>query len=303
MTERFPSPISDYAFALLFGDQRHIEILTAFLKSVLDLPEDEYGHLTIVNPFLKRLRRKDKLGIVDVRVHTKSGRIIHVEIQVSPFTWMRNRIVFYIAKLLWSQLRSGGSYEEIHEVISIVICDYPLLPEEPGYLNEYSLRNAGSGKPFTDLIKIITLELPKLPEAPDDQKVWSWAKFFRVKTREELEAASAAAKGNRGLEMAVAEYKKLTWSERRQMIAEEREKARRDKIAMLHYARHEGREEGLTLGRMEGEARGMEKGEAIGEARGQQKLAALLKSGKTLDEALAILQAEAGSNNSGSQGE
>jgi hypothetical protein len=116
--------------------------------------------------------------------------------------------------------------------------------------------------------KIITLELPKLPEAPDAQKVWSWAKFFRVKTRGELEAASAAAKGNRGLEMAVAEYKKLTWSERRQMIAEEKEKARRDKIAMLHYARNEG----LALGRMQ--------------------LAALLKSGKTLDEALAILQAE-----------
>jgi type II secretory pathway component PulF len=82
----------------------------------------------------------------------------------------------------------------------------------------------------------------------------------------------AADKGNRGLKMAVAEYKKLTWSERRQMIAEEKEKARRDKIAMLHYARNEGREEGLTLGRMQ--------------------LAALLKSGKTLDEALEILQAE-----------
>jgi hypothetical protein len=68
-------------------------------------------------------------------------------------------------------------------------------------------------------VKIITLELPKLPEAPDAQKVWSWAKFFRVKTREELEAASAAAKGNRGLEMAAAEYKKLTRSERRRMIA------------------------------------------------------------------------------------
>jgi type II secretory pathway component PulF len=68
------------------------------------------------------------------------------------------------------------------------------------------------------------------------------------------------------------------------MIAEEKEKARRDKIAMLHYARHEGRlegrEEGLTLGRLEGEARG------------RMQLAALLKSGKTLDEALAILQAE-----------
>jgi predicted transposase/invertase (TIGR01784 family) len=51
--------------------------------------------------------------------------------------------------------------------------------------------------------------------------------------------------------MAVAEYQKLTWNERRQMIAEEKEKARRDKIAMLHYARHEGEAIGEARGRME----------------------------------------------------
>ncbi|MDR2482630.1 MAG: Rpn family recombination-promoting nuclease/putative transposase [Treponema sp.] len=76
------------------------------------------------------------------------------------------------------------------------------LPEELGYLNEYSLRNAGSGKPFTVLIKIITLELPKLPEAPDDQKVWSWAKFFRVKTREEMEGEQGAGNGGNGVQEA-----------------------------------------------------------------------------------------------------
>ncbi|MDR2482454.1 MAG: hypothetical protein LBD08_02350 [Treponema sp.] len=68
--------------------------------------------------------------------------------------------------------------------------------------------------------------------------------------------------------MAVAEYKKLTWSERRQMIAEEKEKARRDKIAMLHYARNEG--------------------EAIGEARGQniarEQILGFLDQGMSLKE-------------------
>jgi hypothetical protein len=121
------------------------------------------------------------------------------------------------------------------------------------------------------------LELSKLPEAPDDKKVWSWAKFFRIKTRGELEAASAAAKGNQGLEMAAAEYKKLTRSARGRMIAG-------DKTAILHDAWNEDREKGLALGRLEGET--------IGEARDRQKLAALIKSGKTLDEALTILQAE-----------
>jgi hypothetical protein len=87
-----------------------------------------------------------------------------------------------------------------------------------------------------------------------------------------LEVITAAAKGNKGLEMAVAEYKKLTWSERRRMIAEEKEKARRDKIAMLDYAWNEGRE----------------KGEALGEARGQsmerEQILGLLDQGMSLEE-------------------
>jgi type II secretory pathway component PulF len=61
---------------------------------------------------------------------------------------------------------------------------------------------------------------------------------------------------------------------------------------MLHYARHEGEAIGEARGRMEGLALGRLEGETIGEARGRMQLAALLKSGKTLDEALAILQAE-----------
>ncbi|MDR1306187.1 MAG: Rpn family recombination-promoting nuclease/putative transposase [Treponema sp.] len=41
------SPLNDYVFSLLFGDQRHIKILAAFLKSVLDIPEEDYASLTI----------------------------------------------------------------------------------------------------------------------------------------------------------------------------------------------------------------------------------------------------------------
>ena len=41
---------SDFVFKLIFGDQRNVDILTGFLKSVLDIPESEYDHITIVDP-------------------------------------------------------------------------------------------------------------------------------------------------------------------------------------------------------------------------------------------------------------
>ena len=45
---------SDFVFKLIFGDQRNVDILADFLKSVLDIPEAEYEKLTIVDPHVKR---------------------------------------------------------------------------------------------------------------------------------------------------------------------------------------------------------------------------------------------------------
>ena len=45
---------SDFVFRLIFGDQRNVDILAAFLRCVLDIPDDEYDHLTIVDPYLKK---------------------------------------------------------------------------------------------------------------------------------------------------------------------------------------------------------------------------------------------------------
>jgi len=74
---------SDFVFKLIFGDQRNVDILADFLKSVLDIPEEEYDYLTIVDPYLKKASEDDKYGILDVRVNTKSGQVIHAEIMVN----------------------------------------------------------------------------------------------------------------------------------------------------------------------------------------------------------------------------
>ena len=55
---------------MLFGDEHSTDIVTDFLKSVLDLPHDEYDEVIIVDPHLLRKQKTDKLGIVDVRLKT-----------------------------------------------------------------------------------------------------------------------------------------------------------------------------------------------------------------------------------------
>jgi len=43
---------SDFVFKLIFGDQRNVDILASFLMSVLDISNDEYDHLTVVDPLM-----------------------------------------------------------------------------------------------------------------------------------------------------------------------------------------------------------------------------------------------------------
>jgi predicted transposase/invertase (TIGR01784 family) len=72
-------PKIDFAFKLLFGDRRSKNILADFLKAVLPgLAREEFDELTIVDPHLKRELDGDKLEILDVKLHTASGKSVDI---------------------------------------------------------------------------------------------------------------------------------------------------------------------------------------------------------------------------------
>jgi predicted transposase/invertase (TIGR01784 family) len=72
-------PASDWVFKLLFGDERNKDNLINLLKTFIELPNEEY-ELIFLDPHLKPEAEDDKLGILDVKVKTKSGRILNIEI-------------------------------------------------------------------------------------------------------------------------------------------------------------------------------------------------------------------------------
>ena len=84
---------SDVIFKILFADELNKAFLISFLMAVLKLDIDEYADIQIVDPQLKRRRKGDKLGILDVKVRTKAGKIVNIEIQLQITSEMRERIV------------------------------------------------------------------------------------------------------------------------------------------------------------------------------------------------------------------
>ena len=185
MLESILPPKSNTVFQLLFGDQRNVELLADFLKAVIDIPEDEYGDIVIINPHLPREYPDKKLGVVDLRLTTRSGQIIHVEIQRKPVPAMRDRLVFYDSNLISGQISKGEEYSSLKRVISILITDYPLIPESPPYHHRFTLYDPRTTVEFTNILEIHTLELPKIPETPDVY-LWNWLRFFRAETSPDI---------------------------------------------------------------------------------------------------------------------
>ncbi|MDR3350008.1 MAG: Rpn family recombination-promoting nuclease/putative transposase, partial [Acidaminococcales bacterium] len=187
MSKEILSPKNDFIFKLIFGDQRNADVLASFLQAVLDLPKSEYEELSIVDPHLKRESADDKLSVLDVKIHTKSGKVVEVEIQILETPQMRERIVYYAGKMITEQISRGEDYGAIKRVISIVITDYELIKENRKYHNRYRLYDKESGSEFTDILEVNTLELPKVPKRDDRTELFDWLLFLKSEGGEELE--------------------------------------------------------------------------------------------------------------------
>jgi predicted transposase/invertase (TIGR01784 family) len=244
----------------VFGTQKSIENTAGLLKAVLDLDSGEYKSLQIVDPHLRRRWKKDKMGIVDIRINTSSGKVLHIEVQVGFDPDMIPRTLFYNGRLLTEQVGAGDPYRKIRRTITIVIADHILLPDEAQdrYRNVYRFLNTVSYKAFTDLQELIIIELPKVPEQDDGTSLWPWLQYFKCKTQEELDML---AKNYPEIEPAVRRFRHFSPVRAIRDMIFEYEDARRIRAGRDAYAREQG----------------------------QKELVDLLESGETLEEAKRIL--------------
>ena len=266
MTTELLLPTSDIVFRMLFGSERNTDILSAFLKAVLLLPGDELAEVAIMNPLLDSEFPDVKATILDVKAKTASGRRIDIEMQMDNYAEMKQRIMFYTAKMFTEQVGPGDDYDRICPVVCILVTDFRMI-ENAYYHNRYRLHDPRTGSEFTDLLEINVLELPKTPGAAtaDDAALLTWLKFLKAKNREEMEML---AQGNPEIQKAVKRLVELSADDKARMIYEARLKLQRDKAA---YGRdqhmkgwEEGREEGWEEGREEGLEEGLEKGREEG---------------------------------------
>jgi predicted transposase/invertase (TIGR01784 family) len=244
MEKSFISPLNDYVVKCIYGDQKNIANTRELLKPILGIPPEEYGKLTIREPFLKRRWKKDKLGLLDIRLTTTTGKSVDVEVQVERDKTMRQRIIYYLAKMVTEQMKAGFGFDKVRQTISVLIADHKVLPDDTDcgpaqYLNTFELRSK-TGELFTDLQKVVILELPKVPNEDDGQAIWPYLRFFKCKTEEDI---NMLLKKHPEVQPVVEEYHRISWSKRRRWRAEYMENQRREAYSALETARDEVRAE------------------------------------------------------------
>jgi predicted transposase/invertase (TIGR01784 family) len=240
---------NDYVFRRVFAE-KNPGALAEFLSAVTNIPIDELQSLEVDDPHLYREHEDGKSGEIDIRVHTKSGSIIHAEIQIRNEQAFAERIIFYSARLFSGQLKKGQEYIDLNKTISIVITDFVLLDENPDYFNTFRWYNHENGTLLSDMQEIDILELPKLTESDDNTQLWQWMKLLKLRRRDEMEAL---AKDNQAMKDVVVTIREMSADEAERMRAEAREKEIRDRLGQLGYAFEQGEKRGEKQGEKRGE--------------------------------------------------
>jgi predicted transposase/invertase (TIGR01784 family) len=272
-------PVNDWVFKLLFGDERNKRLLTGFLKSFVDLPEEEF-ELTLLDPHVRPETEDGKPGILDVKVRARSGQVIDIEIQVNPQREIGKRLSFYKSKMVVEQIAEGERYTVIQRVICICITSFRIFPSQEEYLNRFQYFNPKNGLIFEDVPEeIITVELPKVPKRDDGTAVWEWMDFLRSEREEEFEMAAGR---NPDIREAVDTLDRLSGNREVRAQYEARMKAWRDWKTEVEGSFEDGKLAGIREGKLEGiregKLEGIREGIREGKLEGQLDTARRMKA-------------------------
>jgi predicted transposase/invertase (TIGR01784 family) len=248
-------PSLDFVFKGIFGtEENKDEVLLNFLNQAIRETEPKpFTGLTLMNTHIDKDMIDDKRSVLDVRAKNEDGKQVNVEIQVDPQDYMSKRTLYYWAKCYEEQLKEGDSYRKLQKTITMNILVSRFLPNDR-FHNVFHLREDHTGEILVEDIEIHFFELSKLKKSHGmDDPLVRWLTFIKGVSKDMWEELAMSTPG---LKKAMTTLEFLSQDKKMRALALAREKALRDEISKLDWARTEGEEKG----RAEGE----EKGKAVG---------------------------------------
>jgi len=245
---------NDYVFRRIFAT--HPDLLRGLLNDLLDRRDERaIASLEYLPSEQLPMVEGAKLSILDVRCKDRAGTTFVVEMQLIHHPGFINRVVYNACKAYASQLKAGGRYADLTDVVAISICDFELwpdakqdeseLPRVP-MLSRWNMTERSSKNHGLLQVQYAFLELPKVPlgrpQTPGAD-LWAWL-FVHAPELTEVPADLSAGPYRDALEL--ANQAKFTQLE---LEAYERVRDEIQQVIEIAAARWaEGKAEGVTEG-------------------------------------------------------
>jgi predicted transposase/invertase (TIGR01784 family) len=246
-------PKNDIVFKALFGDNRYKEeILSEFLRTVLNIPSEELEEIIICNPYTEKDLIDDKGGILDIKLKTRNNTAIDVEIQVREIADMAQRLVHYCSKMETEQVKRGDKHYNAKPVISILIANYDFNKGEKAYHHRFVLYDIENKRMFDNKswFEINTLELKKIPKENDGTELWEWLNFIKCEDEEELKKMSDNTQ-TEAIRTAIKRLVEINEDENIQAAVDSRENFLWEQAQLEKTAEMKGKAEGRAEGKIE----------------------------------------------------
>ena len=256
-------PINDFAFKKTFGSPANKLALISLLNAILGLPKPIFD-VTIENPYNLQDFQDDKLSILDIKAVDQAGAIYDVEMQLSIFSGLIQRIVFYGCEIYAGQLKLGDDYSLLKPAFSICLLDGVLWNDAKKVHHAFRFTDQESGRTLTETLEIHTIEFGRYHLQEQDLAPASlldcWV-YWLLHAHEYEPAELLKLFPQEAIRQATQTITQIAQITEDKAMYDSREKAIRDQQWALNASRKEGLSEGEIKGKIEGKVEGKIEGE------------------------------------------
>ena len=198
---------------------------------------------------------ESKLIVLDVRCRDSAGRWLNVEMQVSVYAGLIERLVYYACSMYVDQLSKGGNYALASPAISICLLNHVLFQESSQAHHRFQMQDRASGRKLDNAVEVHTVELTKYNLVEETisggSKLEQWA-FLLLRAQDYDAPTLKCLLPGIEFETAIDTIEIISEKTEDKQMYDQREKAQRDYEWALSGARQEGREEGREEGKLAG---------------------------------------------------
>lgn len=237
--------LNDYLFKWIFGREENKDILLSFLNSVLASSDgEELVDITLAERELDPEHLQDKLSRLDILGKANDGSLLNIEVQVVNERDIDKRTLYYWAKLYQGQLQSGQTYKELCRTVTINVLAFSFLPDIQNHHSTFALYDMKTGYRLNRDIEVHFLELPKWKSlhVKPQTRLEKWLAYLGGSAdKQEMEEIVMSEPA---IQKALTAEDIFLKRDKERYLYEMREKALRDQISALYYAKQEGVVEG-----------------------------------------------------------